>query len=336
MLKWLGKGSNLENLIASKNYRKAVALIREQLQAKENRDNLWLIQQLALVLELDGQKDEAVKVLEDLADRFVKDNYLAKAVAVIKNIHRLAPDRPGLEEKLAETIGRQTAEATRKFYPAGVRPTAAAAPGTAPAGPPQPTEAAQALKTLPLRPPPPPDQPLRPSVGAPSAPAPGFQGVKGSPLFSEFAPHELAAFMRGLTLKSFSPGEIIVTEGEPGDSLFVLAGGRVRVYVRDERSRNQMVRALDEGAFFGEISLVTGQPRSATITAASSCDILELDQAALKKIGEQHPKVSEVITDFCNRRHGSPEEKLARGELDERAVPEIDFEIGFDAETEGD
>ena len=86
------------------------------------------------------------------------------------------------------------------------------------------------------------------------------------------------------------------------------------MYVRDAAGRNRQVRTLDEGEFFGEISLVTGQARSATVTATTPCELLELHQGTLRVIGRDHPQVPIVIREFCDRRLGSIEETSARGE----------------------
>ena len=149
-----------------------------------------------------------------------------------------------------------------------------------------------------------------------AAPAEGgaeLRSLARSPLFGQFSPADLLAVIRGLSLKTCEPGEILVTEGESGASLFVLVSGHARVFVRDASGHSRQVRILGEGEFFGEVSLVTGQPRSATVTAATPCELLELDQTTLKTIAAEHPQVPQVIREICDRRSGSREELAARG-----------------------
>jgi CRP-like cAMP-binding protein len=69
---------------------------------------------------------------------------------------------------------------------------------------------------------------------------------------------------------------------------------------------------MEEGGFFGEISLLTGKPRSATITAAAPCELLELDRKALDEISQKHPRVREVVQEFHDQRAGSVDEMMAR------------------------
>ncbi len=59
---------------------------------------------------------------------------------------------------------------------------------------------------------------------------------------------------------------------------------------------------MEEGTFFGEISILTGQPRTATVTAKTTCELLELDRKTLDSITENHPHVRDVLQQFCDER----------------------------------
>ena len=112
----------------------------------------------------------------------------------------------------------------------------------------------------------------------------------------------LLEVIRGLRLRTFEPGEIVVTAGEPGESMFLITTGGVRAYMPDKRGHHVQVREMLDGDFFGEISIMTGNPRSATITAASYCELLELDRPTLNEIASRHPRVREVLQEFYKRR----------------------------------
>jgi hypothetical protein len=143
-----------------------------------------------------------------------------------------------------------------------------------------------------------------------------FFGTSRSPvtstLFDGFTEDELCAVIGGLELITFQPGDIVITEGEPGDSLFVLTTGLLKTFVRDAKGHNTMVRVMDEGSFFGEISVLTGSPRSATVVSATRSELLELDRASLESIVANHPRVRNVIEESRKARSGSEEETLAR------------------------
>ena len=138
-------------------------------------------------------------------------------------------------------------------------------------------------------------------------------GLSASPLFADFNDDELLAVIRGLRLLSFDTGDIIITEGEPGQSLFVLATGTVKVFVKDPQGINVALVPLGEGAFFGEIATLSGRPRSATVTAASRCELLELDKPALESIVKVHPRVRDVLEEHYIARAADPDAAAIRG-----------------------
>jgi hypothetical protein len=144
--------------------------------------------------------------------------------------------------------------------------------------------------------------PAAASTAAPSAatvaaaPPPPFVDT---PLFSGFSRDELVAVIKGLRLLVFEPGDIVLTEGDRGDSLYVITTGTVKTFVRDTAQGGQLLmRRLKEGDFFGEISVLSGKARSATVTAATHCEMLELDRATLDQITASYPHVRQVLEDF--------------------------------------
>lgn len=148
---------------------------------------------------------------------------------------------------------------------------------------------------------------LRPDAPVATAPAASadetVDEVKESPLFDGFEQDELVAVIRGLRLLSFAPGDIIVGEGDAGDSLFVLTSGQVKAFVKDAAGpRPRLVREMGEGDFFGEISILSGKPRTATITAATPCELLELDRPTLDTITRDYPNVQRVLEEFYIQR----------------------------------
>lgn len=317
MASWPGLVAELGKLHATKQFPQAAQLLREALA--QDRENLWLRHQLVDVLTLSGQWPEALAILSDLADAYAREGFHAKAIAVVKRMQRLCPDDTTLEAKLAAALA---ANARQESFRAALKKPEetrfgrlfatqdrdrATQVGDEAEGVVTPLPAAEEPEPRPESPRA--EEPAEPPRTAPSAPA----GLTRSPLFSDFSHEELRALMGKLELLSFQPGEIIVSEGEPGNSMFVLADGQVRVYARDASGRHRLLRLLDEGEFFGEISLVTGSPRTATVVAATPCELLELSQDRLREVGARHPQVPIVIREFCDRRLASPEEVAVRG-----------------------
>ncbi|HYN04283.1 MAG TPA: cyclic nucleotide-binding domain-containing protein [Vicinamibacteria bacterium] len=145
------------------------------------------------------------------------------------------------------------------------------------------------------------------AASAPENPARGGSQIVVSPLFRDFSVDEMVAVIQGLKLLTFERGQTILREGQPGGSLYTLTSGRVRVFRKDVvTSRQNQVVDLKEGAFFGEISILTGQPRMASIVALTRCELLELDRPTLDEIAKTHPHVWDVLREFAGKRAAQP------------------------------
>ena len=151
-----------------------------------------------------------------------------------------------------------------------------------------------------------------PGVSASDGPPAPARSLLSGPLFEGLSDDERVALVRGLKLRTFEPGDVVLTEGETGSSLFLLTAGAVRIFVRNPAGSNRLLDDLGEGDFFGEISLLSGRPRSATVTAAALCEMLELDQAALAEIEVRYPRVSERLQSFSHERAASAEAAALR------------------------
>jgi hypothetical protein len=132
------------------------------------------------------------------------------------------------------------------------------------------------------------------------APAGGNQIVV-SPLFRDFSVDEMVAVIQGLKLLSFERGDVILREGQAGNSLYMLTAGKVRAFAKRD-GKQAKLGDLEEGAFFGEVSILTGRPRSATIAALTYCELLELDRPTLDSIAQRHPHVMDVLKEFAQQR----------------------------------
>ena len=132
--------------------------------------------------------------------------------------------------------------------------------------------------------------------------AEGRDGFNWSPLFNDFSKTELAAMIGGLRLLIKKPGSIVYTEGEHGDSLFVLSSGSARVYRQDEFGHNDQIAVLHEGAVFGTPSVLDGTDRGRTIIAMTECELLELDKPTFDGIAESYPRVAELVREMHGQR----------------------------------
>ena len=286
------KASSVNELILKKDYEPAIALLEEALEKNGKNERLRL--QLAHVLVLSARKGEAIAVLDQLSDDLASDGFATKAVAILKKIQRLDPDRTGIDERLATQIKGKAQISPRPWM------------DTRYVGEPTALEVSESGELLP-----PQAKPADAARGR--ADQPKGSGALETPLFRGMSRDEILAVIRGLRFRSLGPGHILVTEGEPGDSLYVLTTGLCRAHVRNPSGRNMEVRELEEGDFFGEIAILTGEARTATVTTVTSCELLELDRTALNSIIESHPNVLEVLREFHKRRAESTIEAAIRG-----------------------
>ncbi|HKP35631.1 MAG TPA: mechanosensitive ion channel family protein [Pyrinomonadaceae bacterium] len=121
-----------------------------------------------------------------------------------------------------------------------------------------------------------------------------------SPLSSEEIERLAGASMRHV----FAPGELVIRAGDQGGSMFVVHGGRVQVQVSDGGVARP-VAMLGEGAFFGEMALFTGEPRTASVVALEETEVLEIGHAAMKPLFETNPDLAESISwTIAERRAG--------------------------------
>jgi serine/threonine-protein kinase len=130
----------------------------------------------------------------------------------------------------------------------------------------------------------------------------------GSPLFSRLKPNDFARLAASSAIEERAAGAVIVTEGESGDCLFAIGRGRVVVYTKptDDLARAKSdrvyVAALAEGDFFGEFSLLTRSPRSATVEAATDVALLRVDRSALTSIVGGEASFRDPLIEFYKER----------------------------------
>lgn len=133
----------------------------------------------------------------------------------------------------------------------------------------------------------------------------------GVALFAGLARPALEGLARESREHAWAPGEVVARQGEPGSSLFVVVDGAVEVHVRDGDGPPVFLRRLGPGDWFGEASLLTGQARSATVTAACEVRLLEVGKTALGPVLEVHPELVEQLGAVLRRRLAEREQALA-------------------------
>jgi len=113
-----------------------------------------------------------------------------------------------------------------------------------------------------------------------------FEVLRKSPLFDMLSPAELEAASEMSRPRKFAAGEVVFEEGELGDSLFVIAAGEVEALRSNDAGEPRVIGSFVPPEFFGEMSLIDKEVRSATVRARTDCVLLQLTAenfAALRK-----------------------------------------------------
>ena len=122
------------------------------------------------------------------------------------------------------------------------------------------------------------------------------------PLFSTLEAEELEQFAALMREKTYPKGSVIVFEDDPGDSLFIVHSGRVKVVLVAEDGREVILGVLGVGEYFGELSLIDDQPRSAHVIAMEDASLLVLRREDFRKRVESNPKVAWSLLHELSRR----------------------------------
>lgn len=194
----------------------------------------------------------------------------------LKKVQKIDPERPDVEEKLSYML--RWAEKQQSG-------PARATPPPAPARDPDSGIIEGDLEVA---------EPATTPAPTPPESQPEVKGTWAE-LFRELPREAILQATKEMRLRTFEPGDIIVAEGEPGGSLYVVTSGELRAFVRNGTGRMVPVRKIAGGSFFGEISLLSGGKRTATITAASRAEVLELDRTTLLSLMQKYPRIGELI-----------------------------------------
>jgi CRP-like cAMP-binding protein len=135
--------------------------------------------------------------------------------------------------------------------------------------------------------------------------------LAGVPMMSMLSPEERRDLAVGALPLLAVPGERIVVEGDDGDSLFVIADGEVEVLI-DVDGTQRRVGLLRRGAVIGEMALLTGEPRTATVRTVDTALILQIDRRDYEPILRAHPEWVDELAEMMRSRLADRQRWLAR------------------------
>jgi CRP-like cAMP-binding protein len=144
--------------------------------------------------------------------------------------------------------------------------------------------------------------PAEPSLGRNPFVAPAIRNMPRAPLFSDLSHEAFIELVERCPLRRFEAGDRILQQGEPGDSFYVICEGRASV-LREDDGLAHPVAALEAGEFFGEVALLAGGPRTASVYALTDdTQVLEISGQLLMELARRHPGVASALKTFCRQR----------------------------------
>ena len=134
--------------------------------------------------------------------------------------------------------------------------------------------------------------------------------LRKSWMFAEFSDAELERIVALACTREFDAKQEIVRKGEAGDGLYVLMQGCVQVVSTSDTGGLTAFRVLKPGEVFGEIALLDGYPRSATVTTMEPCTTAFIPQSAFQQLLLEHPRLALVLLSLLSRRIRALSERI--------------------------
>jgi len=136
-------------------------------------------------------------------------------------------------------------------------------------------------------------------------------GMRELELLSVLDESEAAALAEKARVRVYGPGEVVVRQNEEGDSLFMVMKGSLQALVKDVR-----VGEIPQGSFFGEMSLLTGEPRRATVMSDGESTLAELSREVIEPLLRRKPDIMESLSAILARREVKNQASLQEADRD--------------------
>ena len=112
---------------------------------------------------------------------------------------------------------------------------------------------------------------------------------------------QLATVLQNSPIHRYGRGERLIQEGDAGDSMFVMLRGVAAVSIA-RNGTSVRVGAMRQGDCFGEFSLLTGEPRSATVRAENDCEVLEISKPIMAEVLRESPECLTALSELLAKR----------------------------------
>jgi predicted acylesterase/phospholipase RssA/CRP-like cAMP-binding protein len=146
-----------------------------------------------------------------------------------------------------------------------------------------------------------------------------------TPFFAAFSPAAIEDLLPQLALTQVSGGEILFRAGDDGDAMYVVLSGRMRASVESCDGAEEVIREIARGESIGELALLTGEPRSATIRAIRDTDLATLSRSAFERAVSAEPKlIRQIAVQLASRQHAGGEGASSGSNVRTMAIVPLD------------
>ncbi len=139
-----------------------------------------------------------------------------------------------------------------------------------------------------------------------------------TPIFRYLGKNELRGLEDVANLHLFSADQLILREGDPGRSVYIILDGRVEVFTKDHNGKDFPLATLGPNQFFGEMALLTGKPRSSSVASLEDSLLGEISYSKMCGLMRRHPKIQEVLQRYFHERMADSSKKRAEANIEER------------------
>src|SRR5207245_4506571 len=122
------------------------------------------------------------------------------------------------------------------------------------------------------------------------------------PPFDDLSQDAFVELVNKLSYRRYAAGLQILAEGDPGRSFFVIVEGKVRIWKKLADGQELQLATLGEGAFFGEMALLSGAPRTANVSAEEDTELLEVTDTLLRDLTRKHPQGGHSLKNLYRQR----------------------------------
>ncbi|AGB41173.1 cAMP-binding protein [Halobacteroides halobius DSM 5150] len=157
--------------------------------------------------------------------------------------------------------------------------------------------------------------------------------VKKVPIFAELDQETIAKIDKLVTRKSYQAGEMIFWEGDPGENLYILNSGQVKIYKTSMEGKEYIVHLLTENDFFGELVLFKEEPLSNNAQAVTDCAVCLINKNDLERLLNHDPKLAHHLLAAFGTRLKETRQMLQSLALDDSKAKTIRFLVNLAQES---